>query len=260
MLTFILQILFVFIHRIFFSPDHNYIEKERLGEYVLDTKTDVTIGEGDTILSELFDKVVVTMKEGEQCYVKANCDVEGNKVKAIEPEEKKLKFKLHLFSLSRSADIYDLLVDEKLEKAEHYKNKGTEIYSNNLHYSQIRFKKALTFLNEIPLKNSSSLQQKQIRTLKIQCHLNLAAATLKTECYNEVVDHCTAALQMDPSSVKGLFRRAQALHKLHKYKEALEDLTEALVYEPDNRATLTLLKSVEASSLKEKLMYQKMFT
>ena len=212
------------------------------------------------MLSEMLDKVLMSMKEGEQCYVKANCDVNGNKLGAIDREEMKLKFKLHLFSLSRSADIAELLVDEKLEKAEHHKTKGTEIYNKNLHYSLERFKKALFFLKAIPLKRSNTSQQKQIKKLKLQCYLNIAAGMLINHQYEKVITHCDSALQLDPCNVKGLFRRAQAFHNLQKYKEAIEDLKDALDIESDNRAIYSLLKTVEAASKKEKMMYQKMFT
>lgn len=40
--------------------------------------------------------------------------------------------------------------------------------------------------------------------------------------YETVVDDCTAALELDPSYVKALLRRAQANEHLEKYDMALE--------------------------------------
>ena len=215
-----------------------------------DVQTDVTIGEGDTTLSQLFDVVLMSMKEDEQCVVETK----------TEKANFKLKFKLHLVSFSRAADITDLLVDESLEQAEHHKNKGTLIYNDNLYFSLDRFKKSLIFLDAISLKQASSFQQKTICTLKLQCHLNLAAGMLKKENFEEALKHCNAALELDPSNVKGLYRRGQALHSFHKYKESADDLKEALIFESGNKAVLALLKKVEVASLNEKLFYKKMFT
>lgn len=40
--------------------------------------------------------------------------------------------------------------------------------------------------------------------------------------YETVVDDCTAAVELDPSYVKALLRRAQANERLEKYDLALE--------------------------------------
>ena len=231
-----------------------------MGGYKLDRECEVIIGEGDTVISELLDKIVMSMKIGEQSYVKCNVDKDGNKIDKFQPESDRLKWKILLKSFNRAADPSELLSDEKLERAEHHKNQGTSIYHTNLIFSLQRFAKALFYLDSIDAKCLSSFQLKQLRTLQRQCHLNIAAGNLKDQHYEVVIKHCTTALDIDPKDVKGLYRRAQAYLKLHQYQEARNDLLKALKFEANNKAIVSELQSTENLIMKEKQMYQKMFT
>ncbi|ESO01900.1 hypothetical protein HELRODRAFT_161093 [Helobdella robusta] len=240
--------------------DNNNIPEEKLGGYALDKETEITIGEGDTVISELLDKILITMKEGEQCYVKSNIDVSGQKVQKYELDDNNFKFKLTLKTFNRAAEMSELLADEKLERAEHHKNQGTLIFNNNLKFSFLRFKKSLRYLDDIEIKHLTSSQFKQAKLLKLQCHLNLAAAYLKEQAYSEVVSHCNEAFNLDATNVKGLYRRAQAYLALHEYNMAKLDLIVALKHEPENKALTNLIKTVDLNIKKEKQLYQKMFS
>lgn len=231
-----------------------------MGDYKLDRECEVIIGEGDTMLSELLDKIVMSMKIGEQSYVKCNVDKDGNKIDKFQPESDRLRWKILLKSFNRAADPSELLSDEKLERAEHHKIQGTSIYLSNMKFSLQRFAKALFYLDSIDAKCLSGSQLKQLRTLQRQCHLNIAAGNLKDQHYDVVIEHCTAALDIDPKDVKGLFRRAQAYLKLQQYQEAKIDLLEALKLEENNKAILSELHGIENLIMKERKMYQRMFT
>ena len=95
--------------------------------------------------------------------------------------------------------------------------------------------------------------------LKCQCYLNLAACYLKNKDYNQVTEHCTSALELEPDNVKGLFRRGQAYAKLHEYGKAKEDFTKAQGLEQENKAVINQLRQIDSLMKKEKQMYQKMF-
>ena len=230
-----------------------------LGGYSVNKECDVTIGEGDSLLSELFDKVLMSMKEGETCYVKSKVDKAGNEVRDYEITTKTaLKFNVQLASFSRAADITDLFRDEKLERAQNHKNKGTDLFRvARFPFAIKRYKRALQCLEDFG--DASTDMGRRGRDLACHCHLNLAACGIKSHNYKVVIEHCTEALRVDRCSVKGLFRRGQAYLKLHCYSEARADLNAALVVEPNNKAVLNELRNSDILLRKEKELYQKMF-
>ena len=236
------------------------IADENLGGYSANKECDVTIGEGDSLLSELFDKVLMSMKEGETCYVKSKVDNAGNQVRDFEMTAKKaLKFNVQLASFSRAADTADLESDEKLERAQNHKNKGTDLFRvARFPFAIKRYKRALQCLEDFGGDVSTDMARLG-RDLACHCHLNLAACGIKNHNYRAVIEHCTEALRVDRCSVKGLFRRGQAYLKLHCYVEARSDLNAALVVEPNNKAVLNELRNTDILLRKEKELYQKMF-
>jgi len=238
--------------------------ESELGGYRLGVDTEVTIGEGDSRLSGLLDTVVKSMKEGEQCYVNCRVDVKGERVSELDINSKTApKFNITLLSFSRSADVTELEADELLDRAEHHKERGVSLYSaGNIEFAIRRFNRAADFVRRVD--QSGNFPPKSVRdrghTVLCQCELNLAACRLKISEHDKVVEHCTSALSLDPHNVKGLFRRSQALAKLGRYQEAKKDAVEARGLEPKNKAVIAQLRSVDELILREKQIYQKMFS
>jgi len=240
------------------------IPESELGGYRLGVDVEVTIGEGDSRLSELLDTVVKSMKEAERCYVNSRVDVKGDRISEFDINNKTApKFNVTLLSFSRSADVSELEADELLDRAEHHKERGVSLYSvGNVEFAIRRFNRAADFVRRVDRCGNFPPQSVRDRgqTVLCQCELNLAACRLKTGEHDLVVEHCSSALALEPRSVKGLFRRSQALARLGRYQEARKDAVEAQRLEPSNKAVLSQLRSVDELIAKEKQIYQKMFS
>ena len=240
------------------------IPESELGGYRLSVDSEVTIGEGDSRLSELLDTVVKSMKEGERCYVNCRVDVKGERIAEFDINSKTApKFNVTLLSFGRSADVAELEADELLDRAEHHKERGVALYSaGNIEFAIRRFDRAADFGRRVD--RSGNFPPAYVRdrgqTVLRQCELNLAACRLKTGEHDRVVEHCSSALALDPRSLKGLFRRSQALAQLGRYQEARKDAAEAQRLEPSNKAVFSQLRSVDQLIVKEKQIYQKMFS
>ena len=189
-------------------------------------------------------------------------DAKGEKVSEIGVDNKSLKFNMSLMSLSRAADITELEPDEKLDRAQHHKEKGTDLYKvEKTDYAVKRFQKSLEYLSDMePTVSLPDVLKERHKQLLCQCHLNLGACHLKMEKYEKVVENCTRAMELGGENVKGLFRRGQSQVKLCHYDKAKLDLTKALKLEPENKAVWNQLRAVDLLIKKEKQMYQKMFT
>ena len=234
----------------------------------------MTIGEGDTPLAELFDKVICSMKEKETSYIKAKIDVDGKKFESGSATTKNtvpslsqslggesLKFNVILKSFCREADISELEVDEKLEKAQHHKDKGTELFKrHHTDFAVKRYLKANRFLEHLDkVEDLPEVFREQAGTLRVQCYNNLGACYLKDEKFEDVLTVEGQALSLEPGNVKALFRRGQAYFKLNNYPEAKRDFEACLQGEPNNAAVRNLLRDLEGKIKKERDMYAKMF-
>ena len=204
------------------------------------------------------------MKEEEIAYIKSKVDIDGNKLTETEAAVKTsgLRLKFHLKSMNRAASVEDLEGDEKLERGQHHKDKGTELFQKgNIDFALLRYERALAYVHSMePLGDLPGDLPERFTKLKLHCHSNLAAAHLKKDNYEKVIEHCTSALDTDPKNVKALYRRSQAYLKLHKYPEAQTDLNLAKIFEPENKAVLTALHETQKLMTQEKQMYKKMFS
>lgn len=238
------------------------VTEEMMGEYIFDKDVEITIGEGDAQLSDLFDRVVCSMIQGERAYVKSKVDLNGVTISEMDLLKVSFKFNMTLKSFDRAADITDLEKDECLDRAQHHKDKGTQLYTKGrVKYSVKRYENSLKYLGHMePIDTLPELLSSQHATLKCQCYLNLGACFLKTEEYEKVKENCSKALELDSSNVKGLYRRAQAFIKLNDYDKAKQDLITAKNIDSNNKVVVNELSNVELLIKKEKAMYQKMFS
>lgn len=166
-------------------------------------------------------------------------------------------------SVTRVADIADLEADERIERAELYKEKGSLLYkNNNLIYAVKKYQTSIKYLTSIPEESLTKIPEKlrtEFHRLVLLNHLNLALCYWKTEDWDLVIKHCNEALLLDKNNVKALYRRAQGYSNKYEYDSALKDLHAILEIEEGNKAALKDIKVISAKKQKEKAMYKKMF-
>lgn len=240
--------------------EENQLDGLSLGEYKVGVECEITIGEGDCSLAELFDKVVCSMQEGEMSYIKSKVDTDGKKVTELDRNQA-IKFNMTLTGFSRAANSLDLEQDERLDRAQHHKDKGTALFQGgDIEYAMKRYNRGLDHLRFMESGDLSADMKISFSKLRCQCLLNLAACYGKQNDQDAIIENCSAALKLEPGSVKGLFRRGQAYMAQQEYDKAKEDFLAAKEIEPENKAVMNQLKSVEEKKKKEKQIYQKMFS
>ncbi|XP_054857876.1 protein unc-45 homolog B [Eublepharis macularius] len=102
---------------------------------------------------------------------------------------------------------------------------------------------------------SKALKLTKDKPLQAVLYRNRAACFLKKESYAQVASDASRAIDIDPSDIKALYRRSQALEKLGKLDQAFKDIQRCATIEPRNKNFQETLHRLGAS-IQEKLKIQ----
>ncbi|GFE52674.1 peptidyl-prolyl cis-trans isomerase [Babesia ovis] len=162
------------------------------------------------------------------------------------PPNSVLHFEIELInSRPKPKDSNDMSTEERIQAATDAKAIGNEKFMKGQYRAAISmYEDGVKYLAERDTWADEARKVSDV--IKLQCHLNLANCFLKTEDYYNAETNAAEALRLDPSNVKGLYRRAMARVKLESYAEAIEDLTQLLKVEPKNGDAANLYKVTKA--------------
>ncbi|CAG5988921.1 unnamed protein product [Menidia menidia] len=161
------------------------------------------------------------------------------------------------------ADIDFKDVDKVLSVAEDVKNIGNSLFKNQDWKAAVnKYSKALRYL-EMSGDHLEEEAQRRLEPTVLSCFLNTAACKLKMQLWQDALDSCDEALELNQANTKALFRRAQAWQGLKDYSKALIDLKKAQEIAPEDKAITNEMKrvhlKVQEEKEKEKKIYAKMF-
>ncbi|CAH1404676.1 unnamed protein product [Nezara viridula] len=184
---------------------------------------------------------------------KATCDIKPNDSKLLKTEEG---------SSSQNDDGFDEYLDENVEspsqqkpKAEDYIDED-ELKTKELAYSEEDFQKLKSEAEVLKVKgnelfkNREYLESAETYTLALRtCPLlypkdrailyaNRAAAKIKLELNESAIEDSSKAIELEPSYIKALLRRAQLYESSEKLDEALEDFKKILEYDSSHREAM----------------------
>ena len=124
--------------------------------------------------------------------------------------------------------LRDASVEDKLELAENRKSTASLAMRRGANDRALRFyTDALFFCSKIPKDDLTT-------NLRLALHNNTAMVCLKLDKYQAALKACSKALEIDPSNVKALFRRAKAYEGIGDFEESARDLKSAIRIEPNN--------------------------
>ncbi|XP_059371998.1 peptidyl-prolyl cis-trans isomerase D [Carassius carassius] len=151
-----------------------------------------------------------------------------------------------------------------LSVAEDVKNIGNNFFKAQNWQSAIKkYSKALRYLETCGNTLEDDSAQKKLEPTALSCILNTAACKLKLNLWQEAIESCDEALELNQKNTKALFRRAQAWQGLKEFNKAMIDLKKAQEIAPDDKAIgnemLKVKQQVKEEKEKEKKIYAKMF-
>lgn len=124
----------------------------------------------------------------------------------------------------------DALTEEQLREMTLKQANDTKVEGNKL-FGAGQYMEALSQY-ELALQITSDVpSSEEIRSI---CYANRAVCFLKLEKYDDAIKECSKALELSPSYVKALLRRAEAHEKLERYEESIADLKKCMELDPSN--------------------------
>lgn len=214
-----------------------------------------------------FDLAVSTMKKGERAIVTVKPDygfgnTEVKRDLAVVPPCSTIIFEVEMLEFIKEKEPMEMNKDERIQVAQRKKEEGNLLFKNGKYQRAVKkYEKAVDCINEDELFENDD--QKIVKSLRVSCWLNGAAAFLKRNYFQEAIKQCSKVLEVESCNVKALYRRAQAFMETDDLHLAELDIKKALEIDPQNREVKLMqktLKQLQAESNKrDAKLYTTMF-
>lgn len=128
-----------------------------------------------------------------------------------------------------------------------------------------KYRKACRYIDHLRehMGSTDDEEEAEIRKVEVPCCLNIAAALIAEQKWDEAQKECDKVIEVDEENVKALFRRGQCHLGKRDYDWALIDLNKARQLEPNDKGILNEIAKTKKAKMeyakKERAMYSKLF-
>lgn len=226
---------------------------------------------GDASVPEALEVGVESMKKAERCEVTASIEYgygspAKNAAHGIPEGDTELFFEVELLDFQKTKESYDMNYDEKLADATRLKEQGSDLLRDGCpRQASKKFDLALRYFAYD--KDLSAEQKEAVNKIRLPSLLNMAMLSAKAGDWYTTFENAQKAVDIDPKSIKALYRKAQGLYYNRKdYQATIDVLKKAIELDTDKKfaADLNGLLRVATEQrkkevAKEKALYQGIF-
>lgn len=200
----------------------------------LDLETEKRNKAAQLAISKAEEMIKITTKDGKEIAKKRDAEISVEDNEQIE----------EVYSCSRKSEIDHIIAD-----CEQNKMRGNEAFGSG-EYAQavLLYTLALDKADELPEQSENNGKALFPRHIVLS---NRSAAFLKLGDHQKALEDACSAEQLEPTYVKGVFRRGLALHAMGRYQEAIEALAAAHKIEPKNKQIKQALQFAEVRMTQE---------
>lgn len=179
------------------------------------------------------------------------------------PPDATVEYEVTLKAFENTKEAWEMETNEKIEQAEISKGKGTDfLKAEKYQLALAKYRRAVGLVEHED--NLEGEQKERRNAVVLALHLNMALCHLKVDDPMEAIRSCDKALEIDPRSEKGFFRRGLAYCATKEYARAQKDFEEVLKIDANNKAARNQL-SICTVKLKQQLererqMYKHIFS
>mmetsp|Transcript_38830 Transcript_38830/g.64428 ORF Transcript_38830/g.64428 Transcript_38830/m.64428 type:complete len:731 (+) Transcript_38830:47-2239(+) len=224
------------------------------------------------------DAAVREMKTGERSLLTAPAAWAYGAPQYLAPTNKErlkdctVEVEIELLSFERALDSHEMNPYQKIAAQNKKKEQGNAQFKSQQYEAAVKlYKKSNGFFmseHDLSKMEDKTEEEREVehaaaKKVKVASYVNMAVCQLRLSAVTDAVESCNSALEIDPQSVKALYRRGQARIKQNDFSEARTDLMAAARLDPKNkeiRQSLEDLKQIVAkSAVTARAMYGGMF-
>eukprot|EP00037_Helgoeca_nana_P005355 m.50978 g.50978 ORF g.50978 m.50978 type:complete len:308 (-) comp16373_c0_seq2:2470-3393(-) len=165
----------------------------------------VMVGEHDDALA--LDLILPLMELGEVAKVVTTPRYDN---RAVPSPTSSIEYAIELLRVEPGIEVSDMGLELRLSRAQSKKERANELYGRGLHDDAVgQLQRAVTYLTDGVTDPTD-----EVHALTAVCWTNLAAALLKLPNTREAIKACDAALVLQPTNEKALFRKARVTASL----------------------------------------------
>jgi len=209
------------------------------GRIFYDKQVEFVLGEGSEVgLPEGVDRAIRRVNKGEKCCVTLKSRFGYGLHPPAEynlPPNAEIEFTLFLPDFEKVKASWEMTESEKIEAAYHLKERGTKFLGDGKLSLALNKYNAIGVLLEHTTPTDDELKTK-VEAVLVAGWLNCALVNMKQGETAESIKHCDKVLEKQPTNVKALYRKAQALQQRKEFNEAIETYNKVTEIEPNNKA------------------------
>jgi len=145
--------------------------------------------------------------------------------------------------------------DEKLVKAQRFKEMGTKLYQEGFFRRALveGYVEGLTYIEDKRQEFEEYIQDQapEYIAMRVVLHSNAAQCAIKIKAWAEVIKHCSRALKLEPKNAKLLYRRATGYLKSNQIPAARADINIAMEEAPTSAEILQLHREIRVREQEE---------
>lgn len=172
-------------------------------------------------------------------------------------------YEVELISFELEKDVWEMSFDERFEEAIKSKEKGTDFFKKKKFDAAARhYQRIINYVGPDERHDFREKNEEKNSLLKI-AYLNLAQTNLSMNKGLNAIHAADMAIKLDPTNVKGFYRRAMGSRLINDFDKAIEDFDKVLQMEPNNGAAkkqkVLCVEELRKLAQKEKKVFQNMF-
>ena len=135
----------------------------------------------------------------------------------------------------------------KIAEADALRKRGNELYGKGelVEAAKLYEQAVLKFADWYAECFATDEDKARVHAVKLPCHLNLAACSMRLGNLQHAVVHCSQVVDNDASNAKALFRRGVCHTKLGNLNAARDDLRKAAELDPTSREVRAAAKELK---------------